>query len=80
MDRFQQTEERLQQLLAVSEKQSEAGMRLSSKDWGEFRKRLMRLWALRSETFLTGSALDKIYKAHNCNGKVPKAYYYLLLG
>lgn len=47
MDRFQQTEERLQSLLAVSQKQSEAGMRLSSKDWSAFRKRLMRLWALR---------------------------------
>mmetsp|Transcript_30069 Transcript_30069/g.84867 ORF Transcript_30069/g.84867 Transcript_30069/m.84867 type:complete len:914 (-) Transcript_30069:527-3268(-) len=47
MERFQQTEERLQALLAVSEKQSEAGMRLSSKDWGNFRKRLMRLWSLR---------------------------------
>lgn len=49
MERFQQTEERLQQLLAVSQKQSEAGMRLSSKDWADFRKRLMRLWALRSD-------------------------------
>mmetsp|Transcript_16349 Transcript_16349/g.38821 ORF Transcript_16349/g.38821 Transcript_16349/m.38821 type:complete len:753 (-) Transcript_16349:799-3057(-) len=47
MDRFQQTEERLQALLATSQKQSEAGMRLSSKDWAAFRKRLMRLWALR---------------------------------
>eukprot|EP00873_Tetraselmis_striata_P023795 jgi/Tetstr1/444059/TSEL_031997.t1 len=64
MDRFQQTEERLQSLLAVSQKQSEAGMRLSSKDWSAFRKRLMRLWALRYHKIgRKGQAGDRAHQA-----------------
>ncbi|KAK9823565.1 hypothetical protein WJX72_003837 [[Myrmecia] bisecta] len=47
MERFQQTEQRLQALLAKNASQSEAGMRLSSKDWLQFRTRLTRLWSLR---------------------------------
>jgi hypothetical protein len=47
LERFQQTEDRLQHILASQVRQSEAGMRLSSKDWAAFRKRLTRQWALK---------------------------------
>ncbi|WIA37314.1 hypothetical protein OEZ86_014249 [Tetradesmus obliquus] len=47
LERFQQTEDRLQAILAGQARQSEAGMRLSSRDWAAFRKRLTRQWALK---------------------------------
>lgn len=47
LERFQQTEERLQAILQSQARQSEAGARLSSKDWAAFRQRLTRQWALR---------------------------------
>lgn len=47
LERFQQTEERLQAILQSQARQSEAGVRLSSKDWAAFRQRLTRQWALR---------------------------------
>lgn len=47
LERFQQTEDRLQAILANQASQSEAGMRLSSRDWAAFRKRLTRQWALK---------------------------------
>lgn len=47
LERFQQTEERLQAILQSQARQSEAGVRLSSKDWAAFRQRLTKQWALR---------------------------------
>lgn len=46
MERFEQNELHLQTLLQSSEEKN-VSLRLSSKDWASWRKRLTRLWALR---------------------------------
>jgi hypothetical protein len=47
LERIQQTEARLQTILAQSAPQSAAGVRMSSKDWAAFRRRLTKQWALK---------------------------------
>ena len=50
LERIQQTEERLQAILARQGPQSAAGVRMSSADWAAFRRRLTKQWALRYHT------------------------------
>jgi hypothetical protein len=47
LERIQQAEARLQAILASQAPQSAAGVRMSSKDWAEFRRRLTKQWALK---------------------------------